>query len=502
MPPLFAETFDDPDSGLPHGEQNDTRWGYADGAYQLFISAANRMQTRLLGSPLQDYDATIEARFASENLGSYGLVAAARGPNDYYALVVDGDQRYAITRRTAEGTRVIQDWIYTSALNEARSLNRLRVVQRGGELAFFANDVLLKVVQMEGGVPAPRYIGLTASSFGTGTDVRFDNLKVCAPPENLASRQIALSDSFDDNHNGWAPQQYTAKGGSSIENGQFVIETHYITDTYAVLNWNPNIAFDAVNLRVDTRIMSGTRTSRVGVIFGVQDLENYYWFDMSESGRYHLYRMQDNVSRLISNGTSPFIHTNLTRNQIQLSIISNTLSVAINDRMVMQAAIDYMPGYVGFYCGAYQPDQTLCAFDNLQVTGSPSLNQALLYPFCNCRRTVMVGQPLEVRWQWGAKSIDYLDQFKAGTTLSVTLDGVPVESPKQYWTPARMRKGEAEMFWSQLLPPLDPGSHLIEFVVSSDQSLTDGLDENGDGQLDTFGPGNILAGYVEAIVMP
>ena len=29
-PPLFAETFDDPDSGLPHGEQDDSRWGYAD----------------------------------------------------------------------------------------------------------------------------------------------------------------------------------------------------------------------------------------------------------------------------------------------------------------------------------------------------------------------------------------------------------------------------------------------------------------------------------------
>ena len=69
-PPLLADTFDDPDSGLPRGEQDDTRWGYADGAYQMFISVANRMQTRLIGPPLTDYDATIEARFASDNLGS------------------------------------------------------------------------------------------------------------------------------------------------------------------------------------------------------------------------------------------------------------------------------------------------------------------------------------------------------------------------------------------------------------------------------------------------
>ena len=62
------------------------------GAYQLLISAANKMQTRLIGPPLTDYDATVEAHFASDNLGSYGLVAAARGPNDYYALMIDGDQ--------------------------------------------------------------------------------------------------------------------------------------------------------------------------------------------------------------------------------------------------------------------------------------------------------------------------------------------------------------------------------------------------------------------------
>jgi hypothetical protein len=38
--------------------------------------------------------------------------------------------------------------------------------------------------------------------------------------------------------------------------------------------------------------------------------------------------------------------------------------------------------------------------------------------------------------------------------------------------------------------------------VWSDQQLTDGLDGNGDGQLDTYGPGSILNGYVEVIVQP
>jgi hypothetical protein len=192
----------------------------------------------------------------------------------------------------------------------------------------------------------------------------------------------------------------------------------------------------------------------------------------------------------------------LALNQIHLAVVSNTLSVAVNDRVVTQAAIDYSPGFVGLWCGVYQPGVTRCAFDNLQATGTPSNRLLIIYPFCNCRRAAYGDQPLEVRWRWDAMTPAYLDQFKAGTTLTATVDGVPVENPQQYWTPPQTTSGEAEMFWNYPLPALEAGAHVIEFVVWSDTKLTDGLDENGDGQLDTYGPGNILAGYVEVVVLP
>jgi hypothetical protein len=501
-PPLFAETFDDPGSGLPHGEQDDTRWGYADGAYQLFISVANKMQVRSIGPLLTDYDATVEAHFASDNLGSYGLAAAVRNSNDYYALMIDGDQRYAITRRTLQGTQLIDDWAFSPALNKGQAVNQLRAVQRGSEIAFYANAVLLKIIRDEGDAAAKRSIGLAAASFNTGTDVRFDNLRVCPPPDQINAPQLTLLDTFDDNRNGWAPQQFTASGGSAIENGQFTFESIDTRAPYVVLNWNPNFAFDALDLRVEAQVITGTAASRAGVLFGLQDFDNYYWFDITNDGRYHLYRQQGGQSSLLTEGASPFIHTNLARNQIHLAIISTTLSVAVNDRAVTQAAIDYTPGFIGFWCGAYQSGRTRCAFDKLQATGTPSNRLLFIYPFCNCHRTAYGDQPLEVRWRWGAKTPAYLDQFKAGTVLTVTVDDVPVENPQQYWTPSKTVAGDAEMFWSYPLPALAPGAHLIEFTVWSDKKLTDGLDENGDGQLDTYGPGNILAGYVEVIKLP
>jgi hypothetical protein len=435
-------------------------------------------------------------------MGSYGLVAAARGSNDYYALLIDGAGRYAITRRSPQGTQAIRDWTYSPAVNEGQAVNQLRAVQRGDEIAFYANGVLLKMVQDEGDPAAKRSIGLTASSFNTGTDVRFDNLRVCPPPDRSAARQVALLDSFDDNRNGWAPQQFNASGGSAIEDGRFTFESIYTRTPYVVLNWNPNIAFDALDLRVAAQIVTGTPASRAGVLFGLQDFDNYYWFDIANDGRYHLYRRQAGQPFLITEGASPFIHTDLARNQIRLAVVGNTLSVAVNDRVVTQAAIDYAPGFVGLWCGAYQPGSTRCAFDDLQAVGTPSDRLLTIYPFCNCRRTAFGDQPLEVRWRWEAKTPDYLDRFKSGTVLTVTVDAVPVENPLQYWTPTAIESDQAEAFWSYRLPALEPGAHLIEYAVWSDQQLTDGLDGNGDGQLDTYGPGSILNGYVEVIVQP
>ena len=502
-PPLFAETFDGPNSGLPRGEQGGTSWGYADGAYQLLISEANKVQTRLLGPQLTDYDVTVEARFASDNFGSYGLAVAAHSVNEYYAFLIDGDQHYSIAHRTLTGTQVIQDWTFTSALQKGQGLNRLRAVQRGTDIAFYANEVLLTLIIDEGRPDARRSIGLTAASFGTGgVDARFDNLRVCPPPASFTPEQVSLIDAFDDNRNGWAPQQFPEGGGSTIENGQFVIDAVYPGKPYGISNWNPNVAFDAVDLKVDAQIMSGTATSRAGVLFGAQDLDNLFWFDFTNDGHYHLFRRREGQPQQLAEGASPVIRSNLALNQIHLAVVSNTLTVVVNDRMIVQAAIDYTPGFVGFWCGVYQPDRTTCAFDNLQAVGAPSRGIATVYPFCNCRREVLMGQPLEVKWRWGAKSIEYLNQFKAGTTMTVTLDGKLITQPQIYWSKAQAADNEAEMFWAYDPPALNAGSHVFEFVVHSDKAITDGLDDNGDGRLDTFGPGDFLQGYVEVVVKP
>ena len=501
---IYAESFDSASAALPGGEQSGAAWGVVDGEYQLLIKAANFYQTRLFGPRLTDYAVSVEARFASEAAGDYGLVLAARGPDDYLAFVVDAEQRYAITRRTAAGSNVIQDWTFASALHRGRAVNELRAVQRGREIAVYANDVLLRVIVDDGDLALDRQVGVTAASFARGgVEARFDNLRVCQAPSALAVKRVTLIDAFDDNRNGWAPKRYSANGSTAIENGQFTINAIYNNQDYGWVEWNPNVAFDRFDLDVEAQIAAGSPQSQIGVVFGVQDLDNYFLFRVTNDGRYVVYRRVAGSNEAITEAAaSPAIKAQGQINRLRLSVISGTLTALINNQPVLQAAIAYEPGFVGFWCGVFSPGQTACTFDNLSVVGTPSTGPLTLYPFCNCRREAWQNQPLVASWFWRFKSRDLVDQFQASTTLTVTLDGQAVDRPTQYWGAVRPDDDGLALPWRFTLPELAPGSHVLEIVAHSDRALTDGFDGNGDGKPDAYGPGDFLSGYVEVVVQP
>ncbi len=501
--PIFAESFDNPSARLPSGEQEGAVWGTVEGEYRLLIKSANFYQSRLIGQALKDYELNIDAHFASEALGDYGVMLAARSADDYIAFVVDGQQNYAITRRTPDESKVIQDWTFAPALNRGQTPNHLRVIQRGRDIALYANGVLLKLITDDGDPQTDRQIGLTAASFGRGgVDARFDNLRVCEAPSAFSTNRVTLIDAFDDNRNGWAPQKYSSSGISSIENGQFIIDALYAGKSFGWSDWNPNVAFNDFDLDIDLQMTGGVTTSQIGLLFGVQDLGNTYVFSLINDGRFRLYRVVDGSYQTLADDRSAAIKPNLALNHVHMSIVTGTLTVAVNQQQVLQAAVAYAPGFVGFWCGVDAPKQTRCTFDNLSATGTPSTGPLTIYPFCNCRREARVHQPLVASWLWRAKTEALANDFRTTTTLTVTLDGKLIEQPKQYWGKLQPDEDGAALPWRFDLPQLDPGSHVLNFTVHSDRALTDGRDLNGDGKPDTYGPGDIYVGYVEVVVQP
>ncbi len=501
--PIYSENFDAP-GNLPSGEQEGAAWGVVDGEYRLLIKSANFFESQLIGPAFKDYQVDLDAHFNSDSTGTYGLVVAARGPDDYIAFAVDANRNFMITRRTANGSTPIQDSTFAPALKSGQAINHLRVIQRGQQIAVYANEVLLKLISDDGDPTSNKQIGLIAASFNQGSvDARFDNLTVCSAPETFAAHEVSLIDSFDDNRNGWAPQQYPSNGTSTIENGKFVIEAVYPGKAYGVSTWNPNVAFNNFDLDVDAQIITGTATSQLGILFGVQDINNAYLFRLINDGRYQLYHIvEGSYQQIADTQSSAAIKSDLALNHIHVSILTGTLTIDVNDQRVMQAQVAYDAGFVGFWCGVDAPTRTRCGFDNLTVHGTPSTSAMAVYPFCNCVREARVGQPLSVSWTWGAKKQNYLDVLQAKSILTVTLDGQPIDQPKQYWGKPQIDQDGVSLHWLYNLPALDPGSHVLEFIVHSDEPLTDGFDRNGDGKPDTYGPGDFISGYVNIVVLP
>jgi serine/threonine protein kinase len=501
--PIYLENFGAP-GNLPSGEQEGATWGVIDGRYQLLIKSANFFQSQLIGPSLTDYQVDVDTQFYSDATGTYGLIVAARGQEDYIAFAVDADRNFMITRRTSNGSTPIQDSEFAPALKSGQAINHLRVIQRGKQIALYANDVLLKVLDDDGDPKANKQIGLIASSFNRGSvDARFDNVKVCSAPDTFAAHDISLIDSFDDNRNGWAPQQYTSNAISTIANGKFVIDAIYPGKIYGVSTWNPNVAFNNVDLNVDAQILTGTATSQLGILFGVQDINNTYLFRLINDGRYQLYHIvEGSYQQIADTQASAAIQADFALNHIHISILTGTLTIEVNAQPVMQAQVAYDQGFVGLWCGVDAPDRTRCTFDNLSVQGTPSTNAMTLYPFCNCVREARVGQPLSVSWTWGAKTQKLLDTLQAKSILTVTLDGLPIVQPKQYWGQSKLDQAAVSLHWLYNLPALDPGSHVLEFYVHVDEPVTDGFDRNGDGKPDSYGPGDFISGYVNVVVLP
>lgn len=526
---LLFDDFGDVTSGFPRGESRTAAWGYLDGAYGISIKQSNQFEARALRESFGDYTVEVDAYLATDTPGSYGLILSADAvATSYYAFAVDHERNFVVTQRTRTTSTIVRNWMFAPSLNDGLEPNRLRVIHQDGSISFYANDVLFAVVTDTLGL-GETHIGLIASSFGSrDVDARFDNFRVCRAREPSVSNEVSLLDTFDDDRNLWRSVRYPA-GSAFIEDGQFQLVVPYQDIGYALLHWNPTFVTGDFELEVESRVLGGADDVKAGVLFGVQDVDNGYIAYASADGRLSLFNRIDGDQRTIfRDQREEAIRTNGGLNRWRLRVSEDILTVWLNDIWVLDESIEYTPGAIGFACEATvtqsttvsseptvspQPTASLeatsipparCSFDNLAVHGVPVMTDVAVYPFCNCRRDVRIGQPVFVTWTWNASVPELINEFQTMVELDITVDGEPLADSRQYWSEIEVdtEADGVKSNWVFAMPPLSAGSHIFQITVSSKDILTDGHDANGDGRPDTFGPGEFSSGYVQIIVAP
>jgi hypothetical protein len=179
---LFFDNFGDPNSGWYTAENEGWKVGYLDGEYQMLLKKTEwgGMVTPDLVLP-EDFYIEVDARQASGNLSSYGLMfgiqyigAAYEG---YQLIVYPAAGVYVLEKRNTDASwMLLIDWTYSAAIGQGMATNHLRVDRIGTLVDIYINGTLVTTFADGSFTGAGRDAGIRAYSYDSvPVDVRFDN---------------------------------------------------------------------------------------------------------------------------------------------------------------------------------------------------------------------------------------------------------------------------------------------------------------------------------------
>jgi len=114
--------------------------------------------------------------------------------------------------------------------------------------------------------------------------------------------------------------------------------------------------------------------------------------------------------------------------------------------------------------------------------------------------TIGSGQPILLYWKWGAASDDYLQDYVDAATFELRLDGEIFDISAASVSTSTCEDAPRCVTWR--LPPmtLGEGAHDVVMTTTLSHEITDGLDLDQNGELDTYPAGPWEAPVCEIIV--
>ncbi|MBN1811066.1 MAG: hypothetical protein JXA14_04445 [Anaerolineae bacterium] len=180
--PDFFDTFDDPSSGWEVWNDDHVRSEYVNGEYRVLTKRSGYLY--LFGAPTcnrVDYDVAVDARWAGEPGGSYGLLFGLSSDyTHYYFFDVNTDyRRFRLYRRTPDGFTAIMPAAVSYSINPGTASNHLSVRRRGSEITLWVNGTQLGT-WYDSAIIGPTGVGVMASPYSDvpTADARFDNFSV------------------------------------------------------------------------------------------------------------------------------------------------------------------------------------------------------------------------------------------------------------------------------------------------------------------------------------
>jgi len=177
-PAYYTDNFSDPGSGWPVSDDNNRRFAYLNGQYQIWVKKPASGWFVSPGAKATDFTASVSARRASGSGGAYALQFGLNEDwSQFYEFAIEGN-RYSIWRYSSGSWTPLRNWTSSPAIATGTNWNRLKVIRQGSSISVYVNNQFLATVT-DGAFSGFRRIGLASYSPGSGgLDARFDNFSL------------------------------------------------------------------------------------------------------------------------------------------------------------------------------------------------------------------------------------------------------------------------------------------------------------------------------------
>ncbi len=176
---------------------------------------------------------------------------------------------------------------------------------------------------------------------------------------------LAYEDDFSDQDSGWddAFDKYTMK--------QYGRHKYHITVSASNLfAWGlANRDLSDFILEVEATHEKGSFNSSYGIIFRLQDAQNFYRFDVSGDGFYLLSKFVDGQWETLVDWTeSPSINQGQTTNVLKVACQASRIGIYSNGQLLAEVEDrSFSHGDIGLFAGTFSDPEVHISFDNLKV---------------------------------------------------------------------------------------------------------------------------------------
>lgn len=361
----------------------------------------------------------------------FGVIFHLEDGDNFLYFAVGSDGYYSLQQMLDDEWQILIEWTESDVIETGeQSQNKLGVLSEGGALTLLINDYI--VDQYEGIEPVEGTLALTAGTYEEpGVAMAFDNfvvwlldsetgdargnqpVRVPERPstettpepveepdtpepeptptpqpedegltgriETIRAEVPVFTDDFSQESADWKPNLFDGMDYSVSEGAMQIAVGIPNALAWSVLDQR----YEDFYLEVDATYLDGPSVEEHGVLFRFVDPQNFYFFAISETGEFSLWRLNQNEWQTLQDWAAfPASESgNGTATRLGLLVEGEQFTLLVNDQIVLETSDDTFPtGAIGFALGTFSEEGASASFDDLTIWGVETSDSSLTSP--------------------------------------------------------------------------------------------------------------------------